>query len=88
MLTEADVTAVTEWIETNGNFSVTAEDQEQFIYYVKITDEAGNTTYFGSDGAIFDLTAPVIAGVTDDAPYYTTQSVTVSDANLELISRR
>ena len=53
---------------------------------MKITDEAGNTTYFGSDGATFDLTAPVIAGVTEGAIYYTTQSVTVSDTNLQSVT--
>src|SRR5699024_4503586 len=64
----------------------TAEDVKQFVYYVKITDHAGNVTYFGSDGATFDLTAPVIAGVTDGATYYTTQSVSVTDENFSSVT--
>lgn len=82
VLTEAEVQAITGWTRTDGTFSITAEDQVQFVYYVKITDQAGNSTCFGSDGATFDLTAPAISGVEDGGTYYTTQKVTVSDANL------
>ena len=82
VLTEAEVQAITQWTKTDGDFSVTAQDQAQFIYYVKITDKAGNSTCFGSDGATFDLTAPAITGVDNGSTYYTTQNVTVSDANL------
>lgn len=85
ILTEDEVSAIEDWT-VYSSISETAEDAEQFIYYVKITDEAGNTTYFGSDGATFDLTAPVIAGVTEGAIYYTTQSVTVSDTNLQSVT--
>lgn len=82
VLTEAEVQAITGWTQTDGTFSVTAEDQAQFIYYVKITDQAGNSTCFGSDGAAFDLIPPAISGVEDGGTYYTTQKVAVSDANL------
>ncbi len=85
-LTETEVIAVADWVETNGKFSVTAEDNEKFIYYVKITDNAGNTVCFGSDGATFDLTSPVISGVRDGNTYYATQSVTVSDENLSSVT--
>lgn len=80
ILTEEQVNAISDWTDYTS-ISVTAEDQAKFIYYVKITDEAGNIAYFGSDGVTFDLTAPVIAGVTDGATYYTTQSISVTDEN-------
>ena len=85
ILTEDDVLAIEDWT-VYSIISETAEDAAKFVYYVKITDHAGNVTYFGSDGVTFDLTAPVIEGVTNGATYYTTQSVTVSDANLESIT--
>ena len=85
ILTEEQVNATSDWTQYT-TISETAEDAEKFVYYVKITDNAGNVTLFGSDGVIFDLTAPVISGVTAGATYYTTQSVTVSDANLESIT--
>ncbi len=85
VLTEAEVVAITDWTETNGKFSVTAEDQVNFIYYVKITDQAGNQTYFGSDGATFDTTKPVIKGITDGKIYCEEQTFTVEETNLESV---
>lgn len=67
VLTEAEVAALTDWTETNGKFNVTAEDQAKFIYYVRIADQAGNITFFGSDGVTFDLTTPVIGGIENGA---------------------
>ena len=84
-LTEAEVAAITDWTETNGKFSVTAEDQVNFIYYVKITDQAGNQTYFGSNGATFDTTKPVIKGITDGKIYCEEQTFTVEETNLESV---
>lgn len=78
-LAEADVYALDDWTETDGRFSIAAEDKTQFIYYVRITDNAGNVTYFGSDGATFDLTPPTISGITDGETYYVSHEVTVSD---------
>ena len=84
-LTEAEVAAITDWMETNGKFSVTAEDQVNFICYVKITDQAGNQTYFGSDGATFDTTKPVIKGIADGKIYCEEQTFTVEETNLESV---
>lgn len=78
-LTEQEVRALAGWTETDGTFSVTAEDKAQFIYYVRVTDNAGNVTYFGSDGATFDLTPPIISGITDGGTYYVSHEVTASD---------
>ncbi len=85
ILTEDAVKAISEWA-AYAPISETAEDAKKFVYYVKITDHVGNVTYFGSNGVTFDLTKPVIAGVTDGATYYTTQSVTVSDIHLESVT--
>ena len=85
ILTEDEVLAIGNWT-AYSSISETAEDSEKFIYYVKITDYAGNVTYFGSDGVTFDLTAPVISGVTGGATYYTTQIVTVADENFASVT--
>lgn len=68
-LTEEQIAALTDgdWTAYTGTISVTAEDAEKFIYYVKVTDNAGNTTCFASNGATFDLADPVISGVTNGA---------------------
>ena len=86
ILTEDQVQSIMDWTKTDGKFSVTAEDQAQFIYYVKITDKAGNCTCFGSNGATFDLTFPVIDGVQNGETCYVTQVVTVWDENLDSVT--
>ena len=87
ILREEQVEALTggDWTEYTGTISVTAVDAEKFVYYVKVTDNAGNTTYFASDGATFDLTSPSVTGVVSGFTYYTTQKVTVTDTNLDVV---
>lgn len=71
------------WTEmTNGSVTVSAEDAKQFIYYIRITDNAGNVTYLSTNGAEYDTTAPVISGIENGGTYYTTQVLTVEDKNL------
>lgn len=75
------------WTALPGNgVGVTLEDTRQFIFYIRIIDNAGNVTYLSTDGAQYDTTAPVIEGVADGKGYYTTQKVTVTDRNLDTVS--
>ena len=81
------VKAATQWTEMkNGSVSVTLEDAKQFIYYIRITDKSGNVAFLSSDGAEYDTTAPVIAGVDNGVTYYTTQNITVTDKNIDTIT--
>ncbi len=81
------VKAAEQWTEMeNGSVSVTLEDTKQFIYYIRITDKSGNIAYLSSDGAEYDTTAPVIAGVNNGVTYYTTQAVAVADKNIDTIT--
>ena len=81
------VKAATQWTEIkNGSVSVTREDTKQFVYYIRITDKAGNVAFLSSDGAEYDTTAPVVAGVDNGVTYYTTQKVTVTDRNIDTIT--
>lgn len=87
-LTEEQVAALTdeEWTTYTGTIGVTAADAEKFVYYVRITDNADNMICFASNGATFDLTAPVISGVADGATCYTSQKVQVTDDNLAAVT--
>lgn len=85
ILTQEDVAAITDWIDYSS-ITETAADAEKFVYYAKITDQAGNFTVIGSNGVTFDLTAPTISGITNGSTYYTTQNVTVADANLATVT--
>ena len=82
-LTDSDVSAVTDWTEKN-NIKIAAEDKAKFIVYVRIEDKAGNVTYIGSEGAIFDTVAPELVNdyLENGKTYYTTLNVNVKDDNL------
>lgn len=73
-----------DWTVYNGSVNVSLEDAKQFIYYAKITDNAGNVTYLSTDGAEYDTTAPAVS--IDTGIFYTTQSVTVSDKNFASVT--
>ncbi len=76
-----EVMSITEWMPYEA-FDVPAVDKKKTVVYAKVTDNAGNVTVFASDGAVFDITAPVIAGITDKESYCTTQRFTVADEHL------
>ena len=82
ILSEDELTSLA-WVDYDSAIHETAEDAEKFIYYVKVTDKAGNINCFASNGVTFDLIAPSITGVTDDSTYYTTQKVMITDVNLD-----
>lgn len=85
ILTDAELNAITDWKEYQS-ITETAVDAEKFVYYVRVTDNAGNVSYFASNGVVFDTVNPTVTGVADNEVYYTTQKVTVSDANLDKVT--
>ena len=82
------VKAITAWNDMGADYAqdVTAEDAKTFIYYIRITDKAGNVTYISTADATYDLTKPVISGITNGSIYFTTQKVTVTDKNIDTIT--
>ena len=85
-LTLEDVKALTQWNPYTEPFGVTLEDAKRFVYFARITDKAGNVFYLSSDGAEYDITAPTIDGITSGKTYYTTQTVTITDRNLDSVT--
>ena len=79
-----EVQVLTDWTEAD-RVNVTPEDGGRFIYYARITDRAGNVLYLSTDGAEFDLTAPVIEGITDGAAYCIRAELTVNDRNIDKV---
>lgn len=81
-LTLEEVKDLTSW--TDGESAdVTPEDGKRFIYYARITDNAGNVVCLSTDGAEYDLTAPGLSGISDGGIYCISASFTVSDQNLK-----
>jgi hypothetical protein len=68
----------------NGTFNINPDNK--YVIYARITDHANNQIYISSDGIILDASAPVVDGITNGGTYYVTQSVTVSDANLDSVT--
>ena len=85
-LTLDEVKAITDWTAYNDSFGVSVEDTKKFVYYVRITDNAGNMTYISTDGAEYDITVPVISGIENGKFYYTTQKVTITEKNLDTVT--
>ena len=85
VLTDDEVRAITDWTD-NSDFDIEAKDMDKFVIYVRIEDNAGNVTFIGSDGAIFDTAAPEIVGVDDGKTYYVTKKVAIDDENPESVT--
>ncbi len=86
-LTEDEVKALDSW--TAGNTDKTTfniSPDQSCVVYARITDNQGNVKYISSDGMVFDGTSPSITGVMDGETYCTSQTVTVTDDNLESVT--
>lgn len=86
LMTLDEVKAIKNWTAYNDSFGVSVEDTKKFIYFVRITDNAGNVTYLSTDYAEYDTTDPKITGVENNGIYYVTQKVTVKDKNLDTVT--
>ena len=76
-----EVKAITDWTEYNGSFGVTLEDAKKFVYFVRITDKAGNVTYLSTDGAEYDTTAPLLYGIENGGVYHGDKVFKATDKN-------
>ena len=82
-----EVMAITDWTAMpKDSVGVTVEDEKTFVYFIRITDKAGNVTYISTDGAEYDTTCPAIGGIENGSIYNTTQVITVTDKNFESIT--
>ena len=82
-----EVMASTDWTAMpKDGVGVTVEDEKTFVYFIRITDKAGNMTYISTDGAEYDTTCPAIGGIENGSIYHTTQVITVTDKNFESIT--
>jgi len=86
-LTLQELLAAADWqAMPEEGVAVALKDAKQFVYYIRITDKAGNVSYISTDGAEYDTTAPAVSGVKNGKTCYTTQKVTVTDKNLDSVT--
>ena len=62
------------------------DPDNEYIIYVRLTDNAGNTDYICSDGIVLDGTSPVITGIEDGKIYCEAQTVTVGEKYVNTIT--
>ena len=81
--TEAELTSEA-FTAYDGAFNINPDNE--YIVYVRLTDEAGNVANICSDGIVLDGTAPVIDGIEDGKTYCAAQTVTVTEAHLKTVT--
>ena len=62
------------------------DPDNEYIIYVRLTDNAGNTDYICSDGIVLDGTRPVITGIEKGKIYCEAQTVTVDEKYVNTIT--
>ena len=62
------------------------DPDNEYIIYVRLTDNAGNTDYICSDGIVLDGTSPFITGIEDGKIYCEAQTVTVDEKYVNTIT--
>ena len=62
------------------------DPDNEYIIYVRLTDNVGNTDYICSDGIVLDGTSPVITGIEDGKIYCEAQTVTVDEKYVNTIT--
>ena len=61
------------------------DPDNEYIIYVRLTDNSGNTDYICSDGIVLDGTSPVITGIEDGKTYCEAQIVTVDEKYIDTV---
>ena len=62
------------------------DPDNEYIIYVRLTDNAGNTDYICSDGIVLDGTSPVITGIEDGKIYCEAQTVTIDEKYVDTVT--
>ena len=82
-LTKAELDGIT-FTAYTAPFGIDSDNE--YIIYVRLTDNAGNTDYFCSDGIVLDGTSPVITGIENGKSYCEAQTVTVDEKYVNTIT--
>ena len=62
------------------------DPDNEYIIYVRLTDNAGNTDYICSDGIVLDGTSPVITGIENGKTYCEAQTVTITEKYVDTVT--
>ena len=62
------------------------DPDNEYVIYVRLTDNADNVSYICSDGIVLDSIAPVISGVENTKTYCTAQTVTITEEYVDTVT--
>ena len=62
------------------------DPDNEYIIYVRLTDNAGNTDYICSDGIVLDGTSPVITGIEAGKTYCAAQKATITEKYVDTVT--
>ena len=82
-LTKAELDGMTFTVYT-APFGI--DPDNEYIIYVRLTDNAGNTDYICSDGIVLDGTSPVITGIENGKTYCEAQTVTITEKYVDTVT--
>ena len=82
-LSLAEVSALNESVWGNTANSININPNGRYVVYAKIVDKAGNITYVSSDGVLSDNLPPTISGVSNNAVYNGSVTLSVTESNKE-----
>ena len=82
-LTKAELDGIT-FTAYTAPFGI--DPDNEYIIYVRLTDNAGNTDYICSDGIVLDGTSPVITGIENGKTYCEAQTVTVDEKYVDTVT--
>ena len=82
-LAESELAGMT-FTAYSAPFSINPDNE--YIIYVRLTDNAGNTDYICSDGIVLDGTSPVITGIENGKTYCAAQTVTVDEKYVDTVT--
>ena len=82
-LTKAELDGIT-FTAYTAPFGIDSDNE--YIIYVRLTDNAGNTDYICSDGIVLDGTSPVITGIEDGKIYCEAQTVTIDEKYVDTVT--
>ena len=82
-LTKAELDGIT-FTAYTAPFGI--DPDNEYIIYVRLTDNAGNTDYICSDGIVLDGTSPVITGIKDGKIYCEAQTVTIDEKYVDTVT--
>ena len=82
-LTKAELDGMTFTVYT-APFGI--DPDNEYIIYVRLTDNAGNTDYICSEGIVLDGTSPVITGIEDGKTYCEAQTVTITEKYVDTVT--